>query len=124
MNTQTDSFYQQQAMPLTRRISSGKVIRLYPRQTRSLLDDKGAYLMLHVAVGAALGASLLMMGIAMLTQLWIQRSTVSLALTVSFYAAITYYYHGIKSKKTPLLFRGVTIVVLSALGVLLLIWAL
>ena len=124
MNSQTNFLYHQQTMPLTRRISSGKVIRLYPRQARSLLDDKAVYRMLHVGVGAALGASLLMLAIAMLTQVWLQRSAVSLALTVSFYGLITYYYHGIKNKKTPLLFRGATIVTLSAIGALLLIWAL
>jgi len=124
MNSQTNSLYHQQTMPLTRQIPSGKVIRLYPRQTRSLLDDKGAYLLLHVAVGAALGASLLMVVIALLTQGWLQRSAASLALTISVYGVITYYYHGIKNKKTPLLFRGATIVILAALGVLLLIWLL
>lgn len=124
MNTQTNPLYNQQTMPLTRQIPSGKVIHLYPRQTSSLLDDKGTYLVLHMAVGAALGASLLMVVIALITHTWLSRSAASLALTISLYGGVTYYYHGIKNKKTPLLFRGATIVTLSAMGVLLLIWVL
>jgi len=124
MNTQTNSLYHQQTMPLTRQIPAGNVIHLYPKQTRSLLDDKRAYLMLHIALGAALGASLLMVSIALLTQVWLQRSVASLALTLSIYGAVTFYYHGIKNKKTSLIYKGITIVTLSAMAVLLLIWLL
>ncbi len=123
MNSQTNSFYQQ-TLPLAKPVPSGKVIPLYPLQTKLLLDDKRAYLILHVAVGIALGASFLMVAIALFTHMWLQRSVISMAVTVSVYGVITYYYHGIKSKKTPLMVRGATIVTLSAASVLLLVWLL
>ena len=123
MSSQTNSLYQQ-TMPLTKPVRSVKVIPLYPVQTKFLLDDKRAYLILHVAVGAALGASFLMVAIALVTQMWLQRSMMSLAMTISVYGAVTYYYHGIKNKKTSLVYRGITIVTLSAASVLLLVWLL
>lgn len=123
MNSQSNSLYQQ-TIPLAKPAPPGKVIPLYPAQNKSLLDDKKAYLILHIAVGAALGASFLMVAIALLAQMWLQRSMASMALTLSFYGCITYYYHGIKSKKTVLMYRGITIVTLSTASVLVLVWLL
>ncbi len=123
MNSQTNSFYQQ-TMPLAKPIQSAKVIPLYPIQTKSLLDDKRSYMILHAAVGTAMGASFLMVAVALYTQTWLLRSAMSMAVTICVYGVITYYYHGIKSKKTSLMYRGITIVILSAASVLLMVWLL
>jgi hypothetical protein len=91
-----------------------KVIPFHHTRKSSLLNDKKAYLLLHTAIGIALGVSMVMIQVSFMTRFRIQRSVISLLVTLTVYAAVTYYYHRMRRKK-PLLFgRGMLIVALSA----------
>jgi hypothetical protein len=97
-----------------------KVIPFHHTGKPSLLNDKKSYLLLHIAIGIALGVSLVMTLVSFMTQFWIQRSVISLLVTLTVYAAVTYYYHCMRKKKTRLFGRGLLIVALSAAPMLFL----
>ncbi|MDW7670184.1 MAG: hypothetical protein SCK57_04250 [Bacillota bacterium] len=97
-----------------------KVIPFYRAEKPSLLNNRKAYLLLHIAIGMALGASLVMTLVSFVMRFRIQRSFLSLIVTLAVYAAVTYYYHRIR-RKTPRLFgRGLVVVALSAAPMLFL----
>ena len=98
-----------------------KVIPFYRAEKPSLLNDKKAYLLLHIAIGMALGVSLVMILVSFMLRFRIQRSVISLLVTLAVYAAVTYYYHRMRRKKTRLFGRGLLIVALSAAPMLFLL---
>jgi len=97
------------------------VIPLRTRRSFPLMDDKRTYLMIHTAIGVALGASGIMLLAAIYIRAWFFPSVFSLCITWGSYAAVTCYYHCFRRKTAQLFFRGLVVVSLTAGSTLLLL---
>ena len=97
------------------------VIPLRTRRPFCLMDDKRTYLMIHTAIGLALGASGILLLAAIYVRAWFFPSVFSLCITWGSYAAVTYYYHCFRQKTAKLFSRGLMVVSLTAGGTLVLL---